>query len=131
MSGLMTFLRQRHEEVLKGTYYIRRPKTTDDSGIPFGYSIIDESDRSVAKLLNTLETARTIQTIKTDDNLPLPENSPFGYIVTQSGELWVIDGYITRIMNEENKQALRLLVKTNQTAQIMRLSKVSNPWGLK
>lgn len=131
MSGLMTFLRQRHEEVLKGTYYIRRPKTTDDAGISFGYSIIDESDRSIAKLLNTLETAKTIQTIKTDDDLPLPENSPFGYVVTQSGELWLIEGYITKIMNEDNKQALRLLVKTNQTAQIMRLSKVSNPWGLK
>ena len=131
MSGLMTFLRQRHEEVLKGTYYIRHPKTTDDAGIPFGYSIIDESDRSIAKLLNTLETAKTIQTIKTDDDLPLPENTPFGYVVTQSGELWQIEGYITKIMNEDNKQALRLLVKTNQTAQIMRLSKVSNPWGLK
>lgn len=131
MSGLMTFLRQRHEEVLKGTYYIRRPKTTDDAGIPFGYSIIDESDRSIAKLLNTLETAKTIQTIKTDDDLPLPENTPFGYVVTQSGELWQLEGYITKIMNEDNKQALRLLVKTNQTAQIMRLSKVSNPWGLK
>lgn len=131
MSGLMTFLRQRHEEVLKGTYYIRRPKTTDDAGIPFGYSIIDESDRSIAKLLNTLETAKTIQTIKTDDDLPLPENTPFGYVVTQSGELWQIEGYITKIMNEDNKQALRLLVKTNQTAQIMRLSKINNPWGLK
>lgn len=131
MAGLMAFLRHRGDEVLKGTYYIRRPKTTDDAGIPFGYSIIDESDRSIATLLNNIETARTIQTIKTDDDLPLPENTPFGYVVTQSEELWMIDGYITKILVEENKQALRLLKKTNQTAQIMRLSKVQNPWGLK
>ena len=131
MAGLMAFLRHRGDEVLKGTYYTRRPKTTDDAGIPFGYSIIDESDRSIATLLNNIETARTIQTIKTDDDLPLPENTPFGYVVTQSEELWMIDGYITKVLVEENKQALRLLKKTNQTAQIMRLSKVQNPWGLK
>ena len=116
------------EEVLTGTYYVRRPLTTQDVGIRFNYDIVDESDRSYSTLLNNIEEVYEIQTIKTSD---LKDVNVKGYVVTQDGVMWQVSGAIKRLINQNSKQALRFLKRTNETEYIMRLVKVENPWGLK
>ena len=131
MDGLMSILRRRQDELSAGTYYVKEPRTTADKGIRFGYEIVDEPDRNYAYLLNNLETPQTLMTIKTDDNLPLPESTPYGYVATQNGEFFRVIGYVTRYQDEDGGRALKILKKTNQTKQLLRLSKQENPMELR
>ena len=116
------------EEVLTGTYYKRRPKTTADEGISFSYDIVDESDRNYSKLLDNLKTEQVMQTIKTNDLCGFKTK---GYVVTQDGRFWTITGIITRLVKRENKQALRVLKQTIETEYVIRLLQVDNPMELK
>lgn len=116
------------EEVLTGTYYNRRPKTTADVGISFSYDIVDESDRNYSKLLDNLQTEQVMQTIKTNDLCGFKTK---GYVVTQDGRFWTITGIIKRLVKHENKQALRVLRQTIETEYIIRLLQVDNPMELK
>ena len=116
------------EEVLSGTYYNRRPKTAEDSGIEFKYDIVDEKNESYSKILDAIETVKSIQTIKTNDDCGFKVK---GYIVTQTGEMWQITSIVKRLIKPENKQALRVIKTTIDTESILRLIEVDNPWGLK
>lgn len=116
------------EEVLTGTYYNRRPKTTADVGISFSYDIVDESDRNYSKLLDNLQTEQVMQTIKTNDLCGFKTK---GYVVTQDGRFWTITGIIERLVKRENKQALRVLRQTIETEYVIRLLQVDNPMELK
>lgn len=116
------------EEVLTGTYYNRRPKTTADEGISFSYDIVDESDRNYSKLLDNLQTEQVMQTIKTNDLCGFKTK---GYVVTQDGIFWTITGIIKRLVKHENKQALRVLRQTIETEYVIRLLQVDNPMELK
>ena len=124
----LDFLAVSDEEVLTGTYYNRRPKTIDDSGQPFQYDIVNESDSSYAKVLDAIETVREIMTITTNDDCGFKIK---GYISTQDGSFWQITGIVKKLVKQENKQALRWLKKTIDTEYIIRLLQVDNPWGLK
>lgn len=116
------------EEVLTGTYYNRRPKTTADVGISFSYDIVDVSDRNYSKLLDNLQTEQVMQTIKTNDLCGFKTK---GYVVTQDGRFWTITGIIERLVKRENKQALRVLRQTIETEYVIRLLQVDNPKELK
>jgi hypothetical protein len=116
------------EEVLSGTYYKRRPKTINDTGDEFHYDIVNDHDENYSKLLDSIETTKAIQTIKTNDDCGFKVK---GYVVTQTGELWQITGFVKRLVKPENKQALRLLKETIETEYVIRLMEVDNPWGLK
>ncbi len=115
-------------EVLTGTYYAKQPKTPSDNGITFDYDIVDESDRSYARMLDNIRTERGVQTISTDDKVPFKIK---GYVVTQDGTFWQIAGIIKRVKHEDNKEALRLIKETIQTRYIIRLIEHENPWELK
>ena len=116
------------DEVLSGTYYNRRPKTTEDVGVDFKYDIVDEKNESYSKVLDAIETVKSIQTIKTNDECGFKIK---GYVVTQTGEMWQITSIVKRLIKPENKQALRVLKKTIETEYVLRLIEVENPWGLK
>lgn len=124
----LDLLTVRDEEVLSGTYYAKRPKTTADKGISFQYDIVDESDKTYSKVLEAIEAENATQTIKTNDMCGFKVK---GYIATQDGDFWQIVGFIKRLVKHENKQALRLLKQTIDTEYVIRLVQVENPWGLK
>ena len=123
----LNFLTKKDEEVLKGTYYNREPKTPTDVGVSFKYDIVDESSRAYAKLLDSLESDRTYQTIKTNDACGFEIN---GYVATQEGGLWIITNFIRHLAVPDNKQALRFVKRTASTEYVIRLMQVDNPWGL-
>ena len=126
--GLTDVLKLHFEERLSATYYPIIPETPKDGGEFFHYDIINESDRAYATMLENIKTDRTVMTIKTDDKI---EFKTTGYIATQDGLFWQIDGIIKAVKHENTKEALRFLKETVQTAYIMRLTEVDNPWELK
>jgi hypothetical protein len=128
IDDFLSFTNIKDEEVLSGTYYSKRPLTPQDAGKNFSYDIVNENDRAFSKVLDNLRTVKSLQTIKTNDMCGFKVN---GYVVTQDETLWQIQGIIKRVVNPENKQALRLLKETNETEYVLRLSEVINPWGLK
>lgn len=126
--GYLKFMTDRSEEVLKGTYYKQIPKTPFDSGDKFSYYIVNQSDKTYAKLLDGIEAPIKTLTISTDDvEFGFEIN---GYIKTQGNELWQITGIVEAPANENTMQALRKHVKTIQTRNIIRLIGVENPWEL-
>ena len=123
----LSLIKNDEEEVLEGKYYARRPVLPADVGLEFSYDIVNESDRTYAKLLDNLQTETSLLTIKTNDAKGFKVK---GYIVTQDERLWQIQGIIVKRMTE-NRQALRILKETNETEYVLRLTEVANPWGLK
>lgn len=125
--GLTDTMAIQTDEVLTGTYYERKPILPRDSGLPFKYDIIDESDKSYATLLNNLQSEMMVQTIKTKDKIEFKIKS---FIVTQDGILWQISGIIKKLKHENTRQALRITRETVQTTRIIRLIAVENPMDL-
>ena len=128
VNDLLNFLIPQSDEVLKGTYYSKLPKTPNDNGVEFRYDIVDESDRSYSKILDNLRAEQALQTIKTNDVCDFKIK---GYIATQEGDFWQITGIIKRLVLKESKHALRLMKETASTEYVIRLIGVENPWGLK
>ena len=128
MDDILDLLNTSTDEVLTGTYYAVIPKTTSDSGVSFQYDIVNENDKSYAKLLDTITTEMTTCTIKTNDNCGFKIN---GYIATQDDCFWQITGVVKHLVNKNTKQALRLLKETAETDYIIRLIQIPNPRGLK
>ena len=128
MGDFLDFMAISDEEVLSGSYYSKRPKTPQDVSHPFMYDIVDESNKYYAKLLGEIQTEKTVQTIKTNDDCGFKIK---GYVVTQEGTMWQIDNVVKRLVKADNKQALRWLKQTVETEYVIRLLEVENPWGLK
>lgn len=127
--SLLDFLKDKSEEYLSANYYPTLPRTPNlAQPRPFNYGIVNESDKSYAKLLDQLQTTMKTMTIHTDDNRGFKID---GYVATQDGSLWVIAGLVESLVNENTKQALRFAKKTIQTRYILRLIGVDNPMGLK
>lgn len=126
--GLTDVLKLHFEERLSATYYPRMPENPRDNSESFHYDIVNESDRQYAKLLNNIQTEATVMTIKTDDKIDFKTT---GYIATQDGLFWQIQGVIKNLKHENTKEALRFLKETVQTSYIIRLVEVDNPWELK
>ena len=127
--GLLEFLKDKSEEVLTANYYPTLPRTPNlAQPKPFSYGIVNESDKSYAKLLSEVQTTLKTMTIHTDDNNGYKVD---GYVATQDGSLWAITGIVESLVNENTKQALRLVKKTIQTRYVLRLVGIDNPMGLK
>ena len=126
--GLTDVLKLHFEERLSATYYPSIPETPQTVNELFHYDIVNESDRQYAKLLDNIKTEATIMTIKTDDKV---EFKTTGYIATQDGLFWQIQGVIKNLKHENTQEALRFLKETVQTSYIIRLVEVDNPWELK
>lgn len=124
----LDLLHVKTEEVLKGTYYDRRPITPQDYGKTFDYDIMDEPRTAYYNMLGTLNTTMSTQTIKSTDDVGFKVK---GYCVTQEGGLWQIEEIISRIVSPKSKQALRIIKTTIETEYVLRMIKVDNPWGLK
>lgn len=124
----LDFLTIKDEEVLSGNYYEEYPMLPSDASEPFQYDIVEETDRSYIKLLDTIKGERAVCTIKTNDNCGFKIN---GYIATQDGLFWQITGVLKKLVKEDNKQALRILKQSIETEYIIRLIGVDNPKGLK
>lgn len=123
----LDFLTIKDEEVYWGTYYSKRPKSYKNHGIGFSYDVVDPNDKNYAKLLENLRADKATLTIKTNDMCGFAIG---GYIATQDGEFWQING-ISKRDNPENKQALRNLTFTVNTEFVIRLINVENPMELK
>lgn len=126
--GLTDVLKLHYEERLEGTYYPRMPENPRDKNETFYYDIVNESDKSYAKLLNNIQTEATLLTIKTNDKIDFKTT---GYVATQDGLFWQISGVIKNLKHDNTLEALRVLKETVQTSYIIRLIEVDNPWGLK
>lgn len=128
MGDFLDFMAISDEEVLSGTYYPKKPKLPQDKSFSFMYDIVDESNKYYSKILGEIQTEKTTQTIKTNDDCGFKIK---GYIVTQDGIMWQIDNLVKRLVKAENKQALRWLKQTVETEYVIRLIEVENPMGLK
>lgn len=125
---LLDFLRVRDHEYLTGVYFAYQPQTPNDVGISFTYEQVDPKSRAYAKIIGEIEDPLTTTAIKTDDYCGFEIN---GYVLTQSGELWIVSEVVKNVQTEETKEALRLFTETVQTEYLVRLVKTDNPWGLR
>lgn len=123
----LDFITVSDEEVLQGTYYSKRPKTPTVKGVGFSYDIIDPNDKTYSKLLDNIKTDRATLTIKSNDSCGFAIG---GYIATQDGDFWQIQG-ISKKHNDENKYSLRILKNAVCTEYVLRLIIVENPMELK
>lgn len=128
VNDFLNFIAQDSDEVLSGTYYEKIPKTPDVSGVRFKYDIVDESDKSYAKILDNIKTEQAMQTIKTNDVCGFKVK---GYIVTQDDDFWQITGIVKRVVVKKSKYALMFQKETSATEFVIRLIGVENPWGLR
>lgn len=126
MQGYFDFMLPKEQSFFTGTFYKRRPKTTADFGISFGYDLVDDKTHDKTNLIGALETDNERITIKTVEVIDFIVK---GYIVTQDGDLWQIDSKTTRV-HAEDKEAYRLWKKPYRRLTTLRLVRVQNPWGL-
>lgn len=122
----LDLLHIKDEEVLTATYYARRPKTPQDSGVQFDYDIVSEPRSNYGNIISNLNGVLSYQTIRTND---LVDFKVKGYCVTQEGGLWQIEEITKQLVTTNNKQALRN-IKQIETERILRMIEVDNPWGL-
>jgi hypothetical protein len=128
MDDILILLNTSVDEVLTGTYYPVIPKIMGDGGETFQYDIVNESDRTYSRMLEVVKNETSMCTIKTNDECGFKIN---GYVATQDGAFWQIQGVVKHLVNKNSKQALRLLKETAETEYVVRLIEVPNPWGLK
>lgn len=121
--GFLKFSHDRSEEVLTGVYYKHYPLYPTEQAIKFNYAIVDDRNRTYSTILDGLHGTMKMQTIKTDDDIKFidVEDEKLGFVATQDGEFWEIQGVLSVPSTENNKQALRRRVKTIQTRSIIRL----------
>lgn len=145
--SILDLYRKKADEYFKGVYYQKRPTqemlqqiTPQEEPFHFSYTIIGESDRSVADLLTNLSTPQVFMTIKTDDPIPFPNDEkqhyltdtiPLGYVVTEDGGLWIVQSYASKVVHDKGNQALRIRKRSLYEARYMRLVKISNMQGVK
>ena len=127
MANFFDFLAIREDEFFTGTYYSKRPKTTEDYGETFSYDIEDPQTESVENIIGAVETLAVRFSIKTIDSLAFKAK---GYVVTQEEDLYQIESVEKRPKNGE-KDVYRLWKNPPRQEKILRMIKVQNPWGLK
>lgn len=133
MASILEVYKNRKEDYLIGVYYERKPVMATDRGTRFGYSIVQDKDSHITDLLDNLETAETLLTIKTDDKIPIPDEhkTPFGYVVTDDGDLWLVQSCVTNIIKEHQNQVLRYRKKALLETKYLRLIRISNKEGIR
>ena len=127
INDFLSLLTNQDDEVLTGTYYPKLLNTPAEGGVKFAYDIIDESDRSYATLIDTVQTDRAVQTIKTNDPCGFEIKS---HIVTQDGNFWQITGMLKKLKPDKGRHILRYFKQAPETVYILRLIEVDNPWEL-
>lgn len=127
MVDYFDFFAIKDDDFFSGTYYARRPKTTQDVGIEFAYDIEDAQQDSRENVLSTLQTKRELFSIRTVEPIKFKIQ---GYVVTQEGEFWQIDSLLKRPY-KQNKEVYRLFKNAPTVETVLRLVKVENPWQLK
>lgn len=127
MANFFDFLTNREDEFFSGTYYKKRPKTTEDSGEVFSYDIEDPQTESVTNVIGGIETVTVRFSIKTIESIDF---KPKGYVVAQEDDLYQIESVEKRPKNGE-KDVYRLWKNPPKQEKILRMIKVQNPWGLK
>ena len=127
VNDFLSLLTNQDDEVLTGSYYPKIYNEATEGAIKFQYDIIEESDRAYATVIDTLQTVRAVQTIKTNDPCGFEIKA---HIVTQDGAFWQITSIATRHKPEKGRQALRYFKQAPETVYIIRLIEVDNPWEL-
>lgn len=128
MDTLSELCSKKDKEYLTGTYYKRRPVTTQDGAISFTYEQVDAHSREYRTIINNMLVEGVNTVIKTRASIDFKEKQ---YIVTQDGRFWQIVAVQENIQTPQSKQALRFFVDTAQTERVLRLVIKDNPWGLK
>lgn len=118
----------RDDQYLEGTYYERLPKTPQDHPVLFSYEQLNPVSRDYAKLMGELRADNETTAIRTNERLRWRINS---YVCTQDGKFWQIEGIVTQVQSEENKEVLRVLAQAIDTDFLLRLRLKDNPWSLK
>lgn len=124
---ILDFLTEKDEDYFLGTFYPKRPKTTQDKGYEFDYNETDNRVATVENLANSLETTAQRFTISTVERLKFVVK---GYVVTQDGNLWQIESKQTKPYKAE-KEAFRLWRDPPRVEIILRLILVEDGWALK
>lgn len=127
VNDLLNLLIEQKDEVLTGSYYAKLLSTPNEGAVKFQYDVVDESDKAYTTIIDTVQTTRAVQTIKTNDPCGFEIKS---HIVTQDGAFWQITGIITRLKSDKTKHALRFFKQTPETVYLIRLIEVDNPWEL-
>lgn len=124
--NVFDFMTEKSDDYFSGTYYTRRPKTTEDKGIAFDYDLENDQTQEKGQILNSLEVHSERMSIKTVERLKFRIN---GFVVSQEGEMWQIESMLSRPYKAE-KQAYRTWQTPPRKETVLRLIKVQNPWGL-
>ena len=124
---ILDFLTEKDDDFYQGTFYPRRPKTTQDEGYAFNYDEVDNNSAMIENVANSLETTAQRYTISTVERFNFNLK---GYVVTQDGNLWQIEAKQTKPYKAQ-KEAFRLWKNPPRTQTILRLIMVENSWGLK
>ena len=125
--GYLKFMSDSSDEILSGEYFSMLPNLPNVKGVKFHYDVVNDYDTNYAKLLDTVVAPIKTMTIKTNDNCGFTIN---GYVKGQDGNLWQVTGVLETLVNNNNKQALRLRKRTIQTLYVVRLIGIDNPWEI-
>ena len=121
------FLVDSSDEYLTGTFYPRRPKSSEDGGINFSYKQLDPNSRRFGKLLNNVRADVANYAISTNDHCGFNIG---GYIVTQNGLIWQITEIVTNEEVKGKSDVLRWFKTAENSEQSLRMIQVDDLYEL-
>lgn len=127
MSSFFNLLVDKSEYCFRGTYYARKPKTTEDKGETFNYNIENYETKATQNVVNNIETVEANFSIKTVNDVQFNLK---GYVVTQDGEMWQIVSMLKRPYKDE-KEAFRIFKNSPKVETVLRMINVQNARNLK
>lgn len=134
MLNLGMFLTVHDDMYFTGYYYENRPNPThtkaeqmEEQGQRFLYAMDGGHDKRYDTVMGTMRADSTRCRIKTYDNISF---KPGGYISTQNGSFWQIEGDIHEEEVTENERAFIMFKAVERTKYVLSLVKVNNPWKI-
>ncbi len=124
---LLDLMTPHAREVCKGTYYPTKPKTATVTGEPFGYEYVDPTAWHYTQLFNNLKVSEaTSAAIKSKTPLDWKVGA---YVRTQDGRFYTVIA-VQQDYNSAPRQAFRIFGNPAGVEFVIRLTEVSEPWGI-
>ena len=134
MFNLGMFLTPHDDMFFTGYYYEYRPDPThtkaermEECGQRFLYAMDSGKDKRYDTVLGNMRADSTRCRIKTYDSIPFKTG---GYISTQNGSFWQIEGDIHEEEIADNERAFIMFKTAIKTKYVISLVKVNNPWNI-
>lgn len=115
-----------------GKYYAARPVSPADGAITFNYEHVNPYSATYRTLFGNVQSSGGELTVRTNDQLNFLKNEEkgeFGFVVLQDGRAYAVL-QVEKDVQSANKQVLRLFGTPVSTDFILRLERVTNPWGV-